>query len=351
MHFPASVEMTDLDQAENERGMQQERYGQPRLIFLLSLPRAGSTLMERLLRTHQDVAASSEPYTLLFLLLGCQEEGAYSLGADRAYHLQGYGEFVKQLPNAEQDYLEEVAEFARRLYGKSMKSPAAYFLDKSPDYCLVARNLLRLSSSDKYIFLWRNPLSVAASWLMWPGANHRQWNLYRFPHLFSGLGELVAAYVENRDRAFAVRYEDLVASPQAVLADVLDYLELPDDPGMAERLGSVTVSRGDPNALSPEFQTIRSDRVERWKQVFNNPLRKRWARRYLRWIGKERLAVMGYDLDEILAELDSTPTSFRLLGRDAYWMTYGFFYRLLNGRILRDNLRKWRAGEPFWAYR
>jgi hypothetical protein len=69
------------------------------------------------------------------------------------------------------------------------------------------------------------------------------------------------------------------------------------------------------------------------------------------WIGKEHLAIMDYDLDRLLTVLDGVPTDWCLMKRDAYWIIYCFFSRLLNGRILQDNLRKWRSGEPFWAYR
>jgi hypothetical protein len=36
-------------------------------------------------------------------------------------------------------------------------------------------------------------------------------------------------------------------------------------------------------------------------------VRKGWCRRYLEWIGEERMAAMGYDLSRSLAELDGAP--------------------------------------------
>jgi hypothetical protein len=45
-------------------------------------------------------------------------------------------------------------------------------------------------------------------------------------------------------------------------------------------------------------------------------LRKSWCRRYLRFIGRERLAVMGYDLAGLERELSLQPASFDSFGAD-----------------------------------
>lgn len=324
----------------------------PELIFLLSLPRSGSTLLQRLLTAHPDIDSTSEPHLLLFPLLVLQSGGMYSLQSSDGIYLRAVHDLIAQLPRRG-DYFRELGQLARRVYAKTMKKPPSqYFLDKSPSYCFVAVNLLKITNASKFIILWRNPLAVAASFLNYPGANRRQWNLYRRPHLYDGLAQLVDAYEQHRERVFTLRYEELVTSPRQVLDELMTYLELSNDQALVRRFGRVDLlGLGDPKANHPDYQRLRSDRVDAWRASFCNPLRKQWARRYLHWIGEERLTVMGYDLEHLLCELDNVPTSTRLMGRDAYWMSWGFFYRLFNGRILRDNLRKWLSGEPFWAYR
>jgi len=324
----------------------------PEPVYLLSLPRSGSTLLQRMLAAHPDINTTSEPNVVLYPLLSLQPRSVFAL-EDHEYFLTAIGEFVERLPGKQDDLFLELGLFARRLYAKAMTRPARYFLDKSPGYCFVAPSILKLHDDGKYIFLWRHPLATVASMVRFPGANPRQWSLYRFPHFYEGLANLVEAYLGHREKAIGIRYVDLVTSPRTVLAQLLDYLELPDDHDLATEFRSVQLSGSsyDPNARLAEYDVVRTDRVAAWQRTFCNPLRKRWARRYLHWIGKERLAVMGYDLDGVLAELDALPNSLHLVGPDAYWMTYGLFYRLMNGRILRDNLRRWRAGDLFWAYR
>ena len=61
----------------------------------------------------------------------------------------------------------------------------------------------------------------------------------------------------------------------------------------------------------------------------------------LRWIGPERLAVMGYDLDIILEELDQIPGSGQRLGMDL----------LKNGRAWSKRVGRERAAALLWQRR
>ncbi len=82
-----------------------------------------------------------------------------------------------------------------------------------------------------------------------------------------------------------------------------------------------------------------------WKRTLNNPFRKAWCRRYLRWIGRDRLALMGYDLDALLAELDSLPSSLRRVGSDVGRGCWGVIRDVSEPRILGQKLSKlpdWR---------
>jgi hypothetical protein len=79
---------------------------------------------------------------------------------------------------------------------------------------------------------------------------------------------------------------------------------------------------GDPTGAR-RYSTISAEPVEKWRATLANPYRKRWCRGYLRWVGAERLAVMGYDLEELLEQLDAIGTSPRSVASDAvhggYW--------------------------------
>ncbi|MEZ4607679.1 MAG: sulfotransferase [Deinococcales bacterium] len=47
-------------------------------LFLFSLPRSGSTLLQRILAAHPDIATLSEPWFILPLIYMTRDEGIYS---------------------------------------------------------------------------------------------------------------------------------------------------------------------------------------------------------------------------------------------------------------------------------
>lgn len=95
---------------------------------------------------------------------------------------------------------------------------------------------------------------------------------------------------------------------------------------------------------SEGFRSVRSDRVDQWRSVLANPIRRAWCRRYLRWLGPDRLAVMGYDLDVVLDELQSLPRSSRFVLSDMARIPYDYAYRTLElgvaGRTARRIARR-----------
>jgi len=60
-----------------------------------------------------------------------------------------------------------------------------------------------------------------------------------------------------------------------------------------------------------------------------------WARRYLRWIGPERLAVMGYDAATLASELRRIPTTFGSSPSDLFRMALGPLRELRRSSALR----------------
>jgi hypothetical protein len=277
-----------------------------RPIFLLSISRSGSTLVQRILAAHEGIATASEPWLLL--------PHAYTLrphGVDAEYvHpllVEAIEDFAERLPAGEEDYLAELRAFALRLYEKAAGGDA-YFLDKTPPYCLIAAEIIRLFPDAKFVFLWRNPLSVLASLVRTWGPWHPT---FMSADLFTGLPRLIAAYDANRGRAHAARFEDLVGGAEEPWRELMAYLEMEFDSSALSRFAEVEMNgrMGDPTG-SRQYSALSSEPEGKWRQTLVNPLRRQWARRYLRYLGPERLALMGYDQAALLQALDELPPSF-----------------------------------------
>jgi hypothetical protein len=311
----------------------------PTPLFLLSLPRSGSTLAQRILAAHEAIATASEPWILLPYLYTLRERGAYAEYSHRVL-VRAVEDFCKVLPHGRDDYVAEIRELALRLYCKASPDGTRYFLDKTPRYHLVSDEIIAAFPDGRYLLLWRNPLAVVASLIeTWAGG---KWNLYRFKvDLFDGIENLIQTYERHEEKLHAVRYEALITQPEETWGNVFRYLGLPFDSSILALFGNVELTgRWGDHTGTERYAAVSSEPLERWKRVLNNPVRKAWCRRYLRWIGRERLAVMGYDLDVLIAELDALPTSYRRIASDVGRGYWGILRDLSEPHILGQKLSK-----------
>jgi hypothetical protein len=304
-------------------------------IFLFSLPRSGSTLLQRILGGHSEIATVSEPWILLPQLYALRSEGVYAeyghLSAANALHA-----FSDSLEGGREAYLAALREFVLRTYRSSAGRDARYFLDKTPRYHLVGREIIELFPDGRFLFLWRNPLSIVASMIDTWG--NGRWNIYRHKvDLFDGVDRLLETFQEHADKAYVVHYEQLVARPAEVMREVSRYLGLQFEESTIHDLSHVRLE-GRLGDRSQENE-IATAPVEKWRTMVRNPARKAWCRRYLEWIGRERLSLMGYQLDELRTELAAVPSSMRRLGSDGLWMTYGFLYSVAEPVIWKHKIR------------
>ena len=322
----------------------------PTPLFLFSLPRSGSTLAQRILAANGAIATASEPWVLLPYLYTLREPGAY---AEYGHHLlvRAVEDFYGVMPRGRDDYVAEIRELALRLYDKASPAGTRYFLDKTPRYHLVSEEIVALFPEARFVLLWRNPLAVAASIIeTWAGG---KWNLYRFKvDLFDGVENLCATYERHGDAIHALRYEALITSPEDTWQKVFRYLGLPFDCSVLSRFGDVELAgRWGDHSGTRRYAGVSSEPLDSWKQVLNNPVRKAWCRRYLRWIGRERLAMMGYDQEALTGELDAIPDSYRRVGSDLGRGCWGLLRDLSEPHILGRKLRKLPAWSRIHVHR
>src|ERR1035441_201942 len=133
-----------------------------RPIFVFSISRSGSSLVQRVIGAHDGVSTVSEPWLLLPQLFAFRPQGVQ---AEYVHPLlvSALEEFCEHLPNGRDDYRQELHDFVLRLYGKAADPTATHFLDKTPPYCLISEEIMQLFPEGRFVFLWRNPLSVIAS--------------------------------------------------------------------------------------------------------------------------------------------------------------------------------------------
>lgn len=291
-----------------------------RPLFILSLPRSGSTLLQRVLANHPDVATTPEPWVLLPMVYGHTDPDTPAEYDERTC-AGAVSEFLHPHGLDRSDLFQGNArETAMRLYGQAADG-RGHFLDKTPRYALIASRLIEAFPQAGFVVLWRDPLAVYSS-------VRETWPYERTgiaPHeidLYAGLAGLCRVVHEHADRLHALRYEDLVADTEPSVRGVCEHLGLAFDPTMLELRSRDETSGstlGDQTGRA-NFATIEqrshSNRAGGLEGICN-PGRVRWCREWIRWIGPERLDRMGYDEADLLRRLDESPLSLRRWWKDA----------------------------------
>jgi hypothetical protein len=251
-------------------------------------------------------------------------------------------DFLLLVPGGRERYLAELRRLALALYAEAAGGHR-YFLDKTPRYHLVAGEIMELFPHARFVFLWRQPLAVAAS--MIESFGRGRWNLHKYwIDLFDGLANLLSAYDPGDPRALALRYEDLIADPAAQVERVHAFLGLAPEALEASLAGTALRGRMGDRTGTERYRTVSADSLERWRETMANPIRRRWCLRYLAWLGAERLAIMGYDHGELVGAVRALPTTRRGLASDATRLLHGYAHGAIRSHVAHRRRRALGGG-------
>lgn len=265
-------------------------------IFILSLPRSGSTLLQRLLIGSGKCSSLSEP-SLLLRLLGDD----YSMDRRAIYWeylvTTAINDMRDKWPGFDEAYYKGVRELMHGIYS-GLADNKEYFIDKTPRYTLIAHEIIKVFPTAKFIVLRRHPLAVAAS--MSEGRNY--W--YPEDHaidLYDGLNKLNDFAEKYSDRICELRYEDLVVQPREELRRIGAYLGCHElESSLSSPLeSSAGGSLGDRSGVE-KYNAVSTESIKAWRKCYNNWYRRRWARHYF---AGDRAAAMSKCQYEMPSEI------------------------------------------------
>lgn len=263
------------------------------LIFLLGLPRSGTTLLSMMIDNHPSLASPPEPWTMLAL----RELGR--VDARHPANSQVLGSAFRHFAG-EGGLIQAARAAGRALYSAHLaKSGKQYFVDKTPRYLLVPDYLATVFPKAHFLWLIRDPLDVAASY-------RTTWNVNLpevlaetrdMPELFDlplGLDRLETFHERHGAAVHVIRYEQLAANPVATLTAALSHLGLATDAPLVKQMCTLTNGRqgagqfGDPKILATSAPHTNS--LGTWRSVFTSAE----LNILLDAIGSERMRRLGY---------------------------------------------------------
>lgn len=311
-------------------------------IFLFSLPRAGSTLLQRVLMTHSEIASVAEPWLMLPFCYAYKKEGVlteYSHGTCSS----AFEDFINNLPGKENDYYKALGNFAFSLYEKQCPNNEKYFLDKTPRYYNIIPEIAKIFPEAKFIFLFRNPVHVMSSMMQtWSDGTFKK--LYAYERdLNYGPKALSDGYELLKDKSYAIRYEEYVTNPEKYTKQICDYLEIEFNYNMLNSFSSQDTKgrMGDPTGVK-NYKSISADSLGKWKSTFDNTYRKKIIYNYVSSIDSNVLEIQGYKKHEILREIRSLNVKNDIALKDRVDVLSSYLIRFLKPNIwFGKTTKKW----------
>ena len=275
------------------------------LIFLISQPRAGSTLLQLMLSGHPDIATTSEPWIALHPLFALRNDGV-NVTYNSQLAKDALSDYLKQSGIDETFYKKQVAAFLLSFYNKTLEyQKKKIFLDKTPRYYHIVFELKEIFPEAKFLILFRNPLAVLNSIIKtWAGEDL----LYLAEHrddLIVAPEKLVSFTESCNENVFRLSYEEFIKSPEGVLQEVCKFLGISYTNQMLDYSQRLHPEWrfGDPVGVHKTTRPS-SDSLERWKNGFDSPQKKLLALSYLKSLGPVLVKRMGYDYDHLESSID-----------------------------------------------
>lgn len=236
-------------------------------IFLISLPRSGSTLLQRILSTSNNIATTSEPWINLGVAQ-LFEQYSENIAALSNYSFSNLRLAVNDFA-CEQGRITEATRSAINIFISSLYDARAqrpdirFFLDKTPRYYFIIDFLAEIFPNAKFIFLTRNLDAVAAS-IFNTWYNGRYMLYHHYSDLAVGPELIKTAWDKYAHRSLLIKYEDLLLEPDLTLQSIETYLELDKNELRIEQALGISIhgTMGDPTgqyqlkSLRPEPDLI-----------------------------------------------------------------------------------------------
>lgn len=184
-----------------------------KIIFIVGMPRTGTSLVESILSGHRDVEACGE---LDFFRNSIQSE---------YLRITGH-KFPEGLENPKRQQLV-LSEYLARL-GQNVSNNATY-VDKTPGNYLYSGHLLNIFPNCKIIHMQRDAMDTCFSILQqpFPGSSPHTYRMDMLAQSFAHEQQIMNEWKSRTgDRILSIRYEDLAHDPETHFEEIFNHCDL-----------------------------------------------------------------------------------------------------------------------------
>jgi hypothetical protein len=279
------------------------------VVFLLSTPRAGSTLLASMLGSHSLVHCPPEPWLLLPLTSIAPGQSIIFAAYDHALAQKAWADWYD-----EQNFSKASASFALSIYQSQLaKTDKQIFVDKTPRYYHILPWLDKIFPLAPKIWIKRSPLDVIASTRkVWGLSIDKILGVDPVPSSFDNTishSLLISYFGRKQETQYIIRYEDLVASPRREIEQLCAFLKIEMEESMLDFSRNEKLMQshskstmGDKNILGTT--SVHAQSIGRWREAL--------SRDDLRRI----LEVLSRDIFDQLGYADEYDEAVRLAGVD-----------------------------------
>jgi hypothetical protein len=282
----------------------------PNMLFVISSPRSGSTMLERMLESHSQIQGGPESHLLTPLAhLGVWDK-VDKAPYDHILAAESQKLFVEQLPNKEQDYWDACRAYCDTLYGRWMQDTGkSICLDKTPAYGLILPYMIKVFPDAKYIVLTRHPLATFSSFAnsFFDGDYHLAQN---YNPLLNRYVPALANFLRQNEVPFLhVRYEDLVEDPETWLKKIYEHIDIPFeketiDYGSHDRDGAAEKGLGDPIGVQRHSRPS-TDSLDKWvEELSSDDQRLALMQSIIERLNPDDLDTIGYPVESLWTPLE-----------------------------------------------
>lgn len=271
------------------------------LVFLVSQPRGGSTLLQKILSCHPKIHTIAEPWLMLHPLYALRQQG-FQAEYGHKIAKSALTDLISSLPNKEEDYYEGLRRMYSYLYESLLQdTDKQYFLDKTPRYYLIINDIYKVFPNAKFIILLRNPLAVLCSIMStWIRDDISKLKKYK-SDLLTAPKLLIDGLEKLNDKCIVIHYEQLLKKTEQEVEKILNFLEIDVDLSIIDYNSSnlvISGKRGDQIGVVNNSRPS-MDNIDKWIYNLREPNVWNFCYEYLDILGSDTIEKLGYSYEEI----------------------------------------------------